>query len=67
MSVAVISLVLMIGSVKQTGLPLEDPLNWWIYMFETGTSEMLPGSFPATSAEDLFTETISTEGLEEIG
>ncbi|MCK5064810.1 MAG: hypothetical protein KAQ97_05980 [Candidatus Fermentibacteraceae bacterium] len=67
MEAAVISLVLMTGSLNQTGLPLEDPLNKWIYMFETVASEMLPGTFPVTDAEELFAEIVSKDELEGIG
>ncbi|MBN2587175.1 MAG: hypothetical protein JXA64_11250 [Candidatus Fermentibacteraceae bacterium] len=46
MTAAVLAVGVLIGSVQQTGLPLRDPLNWWLYMMETGTEVMLPGTLP---------------------
>ncbi|MEN8209498.1 MAG: capsule assembly Wzi family protein [Candidatus Fermentibacteria bacterium] len=41
MLAAVLAGVLLTGAFQQPGLPLQDPLNWWLYMLETeddGTS-----------------------------
>jgi hypothetical protein len=46
MTAAVVAAVLLMGSVEQTGLPLQDPLNWWLYMLEPESACMLPGTFP---------------------
>ncbi len=35
MTAAVLAAGLLIGAVQQAGLPLQDPLNWWLYMLET--------------------------------
>ncbi len=35
MTAAVLAAGLLIGAGQQAGLPLQDPLNWWLYMLET--------------------------------
>ncbi len=46
MTAAVLAAGLLIGSIQQMGLPLQDPLNWWLNMLETESETMLPGTFP---------------------
>jgi len=50
MTAAVIAAGLLIGTVQQPGLPLQNPLNWWLYLFETDSEAMLPGTFPLTGS-----------------
>jgi hypothetical protein len=40
------TLILAAGAAPQTGLPLEDPLGWWLSLFETSAESMLPGTLP---------------------
>jgi len=51
MTSAVIALVLLTGSPEQTGLPLSDPLNWWLYMMGTSSAGLLPGTLPLTGSD----------------
>lgn len=36
--------------VRETGLPLQDPLGWWLYMNGTASAEMLPPILPAVGS-----------------
>jgi len=44
------ALALAVGSSPRTGLSLEDPLGWWLLLFEAVSADMLPGTLP--SAEE---------------
>ena len=63
MVAAVITAGLLIGTVQQAGLPLQDPLNWWLYMLETESEAMLPGTFPLVDSHFLIDENSSTGSL----
>ncbi|OPL20073.1 MAG: hypothetical protein AVO35_01055 [Candidatus Aegiribacteria sp. MLS_C] len=52
---------LMMVPVRETGLPLQDPLGWWLYMNGTASSEMLPQVLPAVGS-GLFSTT-TAEGI----
>jgi hypothetical protein len=53
MTAALLAAGLLMGTVQNTGLPLQDPLNWWLYMTETGSAGMLPGALPLTGSDYL--------------
>ncbi|MCD4700308.1 MAG: capsule assembly Wzi family protein [Candidatus Aegiribacteria sp.] len=63
MTAAVIATGLLIGTVQQAGLPLQDPLNWWIYMLETESEAMLPGTFPLVDSHFLNNDDTLTGSL----
>ncbi|NOQ21452.1 MAG: hypothetical protein GQ565_02220 [Candidatus Aegiribacteria sp.] len=63
MTVAVLAAGLLIGAGQQAGLPLQDPLNWWLYMLETESEAMLPGTFPLVDSHFLNDENSSTGSL----
>jgi len=46
MAAILIAAGILIGTVQQAGLPLQDPLNWWLCMLETDSESMLPGTLP---------------------
>jgi hypothetical protein len=67
MTVAVIAAGLLMGTILQTGLPLQDPLNWWLYMLETESESMLPGTFPLVNSPFLVDGITTTESFDNIG
>lgn len=67
MTAAVIAAGLLMGTVQQAGLPLQDPLNWWLYMLETESGAMLPGTFPLIDSHFLHDGFTTTESLGNIG
>ncbi len=46
MTALVLAAVTMAGTLNSNGLPTRDPLNWWLYLWETSSMEMLPGVLP---------------------
>lgn len=67
MTAAVIAATLLMGTMlHQTGLPLQDPLNWWLYMLETESEAMLPGTFPLINSPFLHDCITTTESLDDI-
>jgi hypothetical protein len=67
MTAAVIAAGLLMGTIHQTGLPLQDPLNWWLYMLETESESMLPGTFPLVDSPFLQNGITTTKSLDNIG
>lgn len=63
MTSAILAVAMLFGNVQQTGLPLRDPLGWWLYMLETHSSEMLPGSLPLVGSTFLERGLPSAAGL----
>lgn len=53
MTAALLAAGLLFGTLQDTGLPLQDPLNWWLYILDTGSEEMLPGDLPTTGSDFL--------------
>lgn len=43
----ILAALLTVTGGEQTGLPLEDPLGWWLTLFETASDAMLPGTLPS--------------------
>jgi len=64
MTATVVAAVLSAGMLQQAGLPLQDPLNWWLCTLETESETMLPGTFPLVASSFLTVSTI--ESLENI-
>lgn len=59
MTAAVIAVGLLIGTA---GLPLQDPLNWWLYMLETESETMLPGTLPLVDSRFLNSDVETSTG-----
>jgi len=66
MTSAVIMVIigLLSASPERTGVPLENPLNWWLYLLETRTDILLPGTFPSPEEGALLSEGVKMSGFE---
>lgn len=61
---ALVLVTLMSSSPERTGIPLENPLNWWLYILETATDELLPGTLPSPAEGELLSEGVRIDGFE---